>query len=167
MVVNTLTDKVIDSIAVGNEPESMVLDRTGILWVLCNGGYTRENFAKLDEINIATNLVINEFTFPTKQASPSCLKIDSYGQTLFFLENGVKVMDINLGKLPPTALIADPNGSFYKIAINAANGDIFVTDAVDYVQNGYLLRYKNDGSLLSKDNAGIIPGAMCFRLRVK
>lgn len=166
MVINSLTDRLSDSITVGNEPESMVIDRYRDLWVLCNGGWTRENFAKLVQINTSTDNVLAEYVFPNKQASPTCLKIDGMGQTLFYLENGIKVMDIGLGKLPPTALIADPGASFYKLAINRNNGDIIVTDAVDYTQRGYVNIYKSDGTLISQEKAGIIPGSMCFNLSI-
>jgi YVTN family beta-propeller protein len=166
MVINTLTDHVSDSIQVANEPESMVLDKNNALWVLCNGGWARENFAKLVQINTSTDKVQTEYTFPTKLASPTCLRIDSKAQTLYYLDNGVKVMDINLGKLPVTALIADPGASFYKMAINPGNGDIIVTDAVDFTQRGYVNIYKQDGSLISQEKAGIIPGSMCFKLRL-
>ena len=166
MVINALTDQVSDSIVVGNEPESMVFDKNNTLWVLCNGGWTRENFAKLIQINTTTDKVQTEYTFPNKLASPTCLKIDGPGETLYYLDNGIKVMDIALGKLPVTALIADPGSSFYKLAINPANGDILVTDAVDYTQRGYVSIYKLDGSLISQEKAGIIPGNMCFKLRL-
>jgi YVTN family beta-propeller protein len=166
MVINTLTDRVSDSIPVGNEPESMVLDKNRTLWVLCNGGWARENFAKLVQINTSTDKVLTEYTFPSKQASPTCLKIDAMGQTLFYLENGIKVMDIGSGKLPPTALIADPGASFYKLAINPGNGDIIVTDAVDYTRRGYVNIYKKDGTLITQEEAGIIPGSVCFKLRL-
>ena len=48
-------------------------------------------------------------------------------------------MDINLGKLPATPLIPETGATFYKLAVNPSNGDIFVTDAVDYAQPGYVL----------------------------
>jgi YVTN family beta-propeller protein len=166
MVINTLTNKVVDSIQVGYEPESMVFDRNLFLWVLCSGTYAGTDFAKLDQIDIFTNKVVKEYTFPTIQASPSCLKIDALGATMYYLDNGVKAMEINLGKLPLSALIADPNSSFYKIGINPVNGDIFVTDAVDYSSQGYVLVHKSDGTLISKEKADIIPAAMCFKLRV-
>jgi YVTN family beta-propeller protein len=51
MVVNTVTDKVTDSIKVGMEPESMVIDKNNTLWVLCNGGWMRSYFAELIGIN--------------------------------------------------------------------------------------------------------------------
>ena len=162
MVVNTLNDKIIDSIKVGNEPESMVLDRSGALWVLCNGGWSRENYAKLVQINTNTNVIAAEFTFPTKLESPSCLKIDAIGQTLYFIDNGVRKMDIYAGKLPETAFISEAGRSFYKIEINPSNDDIFITDAGDYMQQGYVLLYRNDGSLISNQRAGIIPGSISF-----
>lgn len=165
MVINTLNNNVVDSIEVGYEPESMVIDRTGTLWVLCDGGWSGDNFAKLVEISIFTDEVEKEYVFPTLEAFPSCLKINSFGQTLYYLDNGVRVMDINAEKLPASTFISDDGASFYKIAINPSNGDIFVTDAVDYTQQGYLLLYKNDGTLVSKERADIIPGSMYFKLR--
>lgn len=166
MVINTLNNKVIDSIAVGNEPESMAFDKNGLLWVLCNGGWKRENFAELDAIDITTDRVSKNYVFSTKEESPTCLKIDPFGQTLYYLDNGVRKMDINLGELPPTAIIPQDGASFYKIAINPGNGNIFVTDAVDYSQPGFVLIYKNDGTFVAKVKAEIIPSSMAFRLIV-
>jgi YVTN family beta-propeller protein len=167
MVVNTVNNKVTDSIEVGIEPESMAFDKYGMLWVLCNGGWKRENYAKLVEINISTNTVEKTLVFPTKEESPSCLKIDGTGQTLYYLDNGVRQMDITATELPSASFIVQEAGEyFYKIGINPLNNDIFVTDAVDYTQQGYVLLYSKSGTLTSKLRAGIIPGAMCFKLSV-
>jgi DNA-binding beta-propeller fold protein YncE len=165
MVVNTDNDKVLDSIEVGIEPESMTFDRYGMLWVLCNGGFARQNYAELVEINTSTNSVENTLVFPTKDASPTSLKIDGNGQTLYYLDNGVRKMDIGATDLPATPLITPQSGQyFYKIGINPYNNDIFVTDAVDFAQQGYLLLFSSDGKLVSSQKAGIIPGSMCFKL---
>jgi DNA-binding beta-propeller fold protein YncE len=165
MVVNTTNDRLVDSIEVGNEPESMVFDRYGMLWVLCNGGWMRQYYAKLVEINPSVNKVVKTFTFPTKEESPTCLKIDGLGQTLYYLDDGVRQMDINSTSLPATTFIIQESGeSFYKLGINPVNSDIFVTDAVDNTQRGYVLIFKNDGSFVTKQQAGIIPGSMFFKL---
>ncbi len=165
MVINTLIDKVSDSIEVGIEPESMVIDRYQKLWVLCNGGWTRQNFAELDVINTLNDQVEKNYIFPSKEDSPTCLRIDGFGQTLYYLENGLRQMDINSLELPTTTFITESGSQFYKMAVNPANGDIFITDAVDFIQNGFLLHYKYDGSFISKYAAGIIPGSMCFNQR--
>lgn len=76
-------------------------------------------------------------------------------------------MDINSDKLPVIPIIQPGAGEyFYKIAINPINSDIFVTDAADFVQQGYVLLYKNDGAFVSKQKADINPASMCFRLRI-
>lgn len=165
MVVNTDNDKVVDSIEVGIEPESMTFDRYGMLWVLCNGGWARQNYAELVEINTNTNYVEKTLVFPTKDASPSCLKIDGNGQTLYYIDNGVRKMDIGASEIPSATFITPESGQyFYKIGINPLNNDIFVTDAVDFAQQGYLLLYSSDGKLVSTQKAGIIPGSMYFKL---
>jgi DNA-binding beta-propeller fold protein YncE len=167
MVVNTVNDQVVDSIEVGTEPESMVIDRNAKLWVLCNGGWTRQNYAELDVINIGTDYVEKKYVFSTKEASPSCLKIDGIGQTIYYLDNGVRQMDISSTELPPTPLLVPKSGEyFYKIGINPVNNDILVTDAVDFMQQGYVLLYASNGTFISKLMAGIIPGSMCFKLRI-
>ncbi len=164
MVVDVFIDKVTDSISVGPEPESMVIDRYQKLWVLCNGGWQRQNFAELDRIDVSSGIVEEKFKFPTIEASPTCLQIDGYGLNLFYLEGGVRHMEVNASGLPGSILIAESGSHFYKLAVNPANSDLFITDPVDYQQNGYLFCYKNDGTFVSKTTAGIIPGAMCFRL---
>lgn len=167
MVISTLTDVVIDSIDVGVEPESMVRDKYGMIWVLCNGGWARQNFAQLVQLSNVTNKVVQKFTFPSKDDSPSCLNIDGTGTTLYYLDSGVKQMELSAAGLPATHLVEQKAGQyFYKIAVNPINGDVFVTDAVDFSQSGYVSLYSNKGTLISKNMAGIIPAAMCFKLRI-
>ncbi len=163
MVINIATDKVTDSIQVGTEPESMVLDKNGMLWVLCNGGWMRTTPAEMNVINTSTNKVEKEIVFADKQASPSCLNIDRNGETIYYLDGGVRKMNVNSSSLPSSPLIAESDHYFYKLGINPSNTDIFVTDAADYQQKGLVLRYKSDGSLLSTLTADIIPGLMCFK----
>jgi hypothetical protein len=166
-VVSTLTNKIVNTITVGSEPESMVIDRNNRLWVLCPGGWQRSTFAELDVINIKTGIVENKYLFPALQNSPSCLKIDAIGQTLYYIDKGVWKMDINAASLPQQPLIVESgNAYFYKIAVNPVNSDILVTDAGDFTHNGYLSVYKNDGTPFYRNTAGIIPGSMAFHLSI-
>jgi hypothetical protein len=165
MVVNTLTDKVVDSIEVSREPESMAIDNQRRLWVLCNGGWDRQTAAELYVIDLATHKFQKKFTFSSKLSSPMCLQIDGVGQKLYYIDKGVKLMDINAASLPVAPFITEePGASFYKIGVNPDNSDIFISDAGDYSKPGNLLIYKNDGNFISKNKAGIIPGSMCFKL---
>jgi DNA-binding beta-propeller fold protein YncE len=167
MVIGMSNDKVIDSIQVGAEPESMVVDRNARLWVLCNGGYARKNNAELYEINTLDTRIVEKFVFPTIDASPTGLCIDGFGTTLYFIDNGIRQMDIGSPSLPTDHVIEQKIGQyFYKLAINPLNGDILVTDALDFAQLGYLYIYTYKGEFVTMQKAGIIPGSMCFNLVV-
>ena len=162
MVINTTTDEVSDSIEVGREPESIVIDREYRLWVLCTGGWQKLYPAELYCIDAFTDRIDRKLVFDA-DASPSCLRIDGLGQNLYYLDKGVRQMDISSLTLPSTALIQE-SGIFYKIGINPSNSDIFVSNAGDYVHNGLLQIYKNNGTLVSKEEAGIIPGTIDFNI---
>jgi len=43
------------------------------------------------------------------------------------------------------------------------NSEVYVADAIDYVQDGVILRYSPEGELLDEFYVGIIPGAFCWR----
>lgn len=163
-VINTMLDKVIDSITVGLEPESLVLDRYYRLWALCTGGWQKTQKAELDLINTGSDRIEQRFVFSTLQDSPSCLAIDGLGEFIYYLNKGVWKMDINSPSLPDKPFIPESGQMFYKLAVNPANGDILITDVVDYVQNGYLLVHRNDGTLGSKHRVGVIPGGICFSI---
>ncbi|MFO7620509.1 MAG: hypothetical protein R6W81_04500 [Bacteroidales bacterium] len=164
MVINTPDNSVADSIIVGSEPESMVVDRNNTLWVLCNGGWARENFAELVAIGTQTGEIVKRFVFPEITDSPTCLKINKSGDSLYYLHKGVRRMSITDPELPDHIFIPETGRLFYKLGVFPDNGDIFVTDVVDYQSKGYILRYKNDGSLISVMASDIIPGAMCYKV---
>lgn len=163
MVIDIPTNKVIDSIEVGVEPESMVLDKNSMLWVLCNGGWERANFAELDKINTTTNEIERKIVFPSKQTSPTCLQINGTGDILYYLENGVNQINTVYPIIPVSPIIPQGEHLFYKMGIDPTYNYIFVTDAVDYKKSGYVLVYKADGTNFSTNTAGIIPGMLCFK----
>jgi hypothetical protein len=53
------------------------------------------------------------------------------------------------------------NGSIFN-SLEVTNHKVFVTDAIDYQQNGDVLIYSTSGQLLRSLKAGIIPSAFCF-----
>ena len=69
---------------------------------------------------------------------------------MYYLESGVRRISINAQELPSTPLITENDHFFYKIGIDPVNSDIFITDAVDYQQKGFVLHYKHDGTFLSQ-----------------
>jgi len=163
MVIDTSDDTVIDSIKVGHEPESMVIDRNGNLWVLCSGSYTGDFYPELILINTVTDRIEKKFQFGSKLMYPTCLKIDGEGDTLYYIEKSIRKMSIFSDKLPVEPFIGSANRNFYKIHIEPGSGRIFATNAVDYQQRGFLLIFNRNGTVADSVRAGIIPGFMCYK----
>ncbi len=160
-IIDPVTDMVINSINVVLEPESMVPDKNGLLWVLCSGGYMKEETPALIALDTETDMIAFSIAFPSS-SYPSSLSINKGGDTLYYLDGDVFRMSISDRELPQLPFIRSEGRLFYKVEAGAGNGEIFVTDARDYQHNGYLLKYSTSGELLDIEEAGIIPGAMTF-----
>jgi YVTN family beta-propeller protein len=162
LVIDTNTDALIDSIKVGVEPNSMVVDKDNNLWVLCSGGYDNEEVPSLWKINPQAKSVIKKYEFDDIASSPSSLVINGMGDELFYLNNGVYGMSVSDGALPENPVIAMDGKYFYALGIDPQNSDIYVSDALDYTKNGLVYHYDHTGSLLDSLEVGIIPGAFGF-----
>jgi hypothetical protein len=141
----------------------MVLDKNNVLWVLCNGGWMRENYAYLFAINTSSNTVINSYKFPSITDSPSNLACNGSRDSIFWLKGDVFAMNIESTSLPDEPLIHSDANYFYKLAVNPFKGEIIVTDAGDYSGNGKLHFYSRTGDFIKSVSAGIIPGNLYFR----
>lgn len=59
--------------------------------------------------------------------------------------------------------IEDNGTIYYGLTVNPVNSDVYVADAIDYVQSGIVYRYSSDGALLDNFRVGITPGAFCWK----
>ena len=163
LVIDSRTDQVVDSIKTNKEPIGMVMDKKDKIWVLCTGGYDHFEPPTLLRIDPSLHVVDKTFTFPSSDATPSRLCINSTRDTLYFLNNGVYQMPVSSAAIPSSPFIPANQHLFYGLGILPTNGNIFVSDAKDYVQNGAVYQYDQlTGSLLKTLPAGRIPGSFCF-----
>ncbi len=88
LVIDSETDRVIDSVKVPLQPNSMVADRFNKLWVLCDGGFegnpAGHEVPALVRIDPATLEIETRFEF-SPDDQPTELKINGTGDTLYFL----------------------------------------------------------------------------------
>lgn len=160
-VTDLATEEVIKTITVGLEPESMVVDRNGKLWVLCTGGWQGEEIPRIVRINPSTLEKEAEISFRTVNDNPSSLTCNAAGDTLYYLDEGVRKMPVTASTLPSDPFIPAGNRLFYRL-MSCPGGKVAVTDAIDYQQKGDLLIYSSTGELLDSGQAGIIPGFMLY-----
>ncbi len=158
--LNTSTDQIFDTLSFSSEmPSGMVIDTNGKLWILFSGG-TTNNIPSLYRVNLLTRSIErNIMMFPN--SNPKCL-ISPNGKNLYFLHNGVKKISITDTIIPSSTVIPENNRLFYALQIDSISGDIYVSDAKDYVQQGQILRYNTQYQLIDSFTTGIIPGYMVF-----
>jgi len=162
VVIDATDDQVIDSVIVGKEPNSMVLDGGGKLWVLCSGGFAAEEKPSLWCINPINHEIISSFTFPDINSSPTSLCANGSGDTLYFLDQGIFRLAIDSQQLPDEPVITEDEHLFYSLAVDPGTSIIYTSDAIDYQQRGLILRYRQDGSFIDSFRAGVIPGRFVF-----
>jgi len=159
-VIETATDQKIDSIWVGYGSCSIVKDQNEKLWVAYTGKQSLGQYPGIARINTITNTVELNMLFSTYTDSPWRLKTD--GNNIFYLNNGVHKFNITSTTLPNTPIIAQGNRNFYGLGVDPTTNEIYVADAIDYVQKGKILRHDANGILSSSFNVGIIPNEFYF-----
>lgn len=165
LVIDTDKDLVTAEITTGDQPCGMVSDRYNKIWVLCQSqaGNSPNSIAMLQRIDPLTLKVDKSFSFPS-QAKPVKLNIDNSGDNLFYLlGNEVRRMSVDAGNLPDKPIITLNSKILYGLGIDPVNGNIYVSDALDYQQPGVVYRYSASGNLLDSFKVGIIPGRFCFK----
>ncbi|MBR6437809.1 MAG: YncE family protein [Bacteroidales bacterium] len=166
-VIDCERDTIVATIEVAQEPNAMVVDKNDHIWVSCSGSYNNVQDPALICIDPATRTVIKRFNFTPGADYPSGLAIDGTGENVFFMNGGygtlnVYKMSVDANEFPANPFISANGKLFYNLKVNPDNGDIYITDAKDYVSNGDLLRYSADGTLLATATLGIIPSYMLF-----
>ena len=171
--VDVVTDKLVDEMDVAAEPHSIVLDKNNNIWVLCSGGYMPPCEPALFCINPKTREILKRFDFGEGDY-PYSMDIDKAGENLYILNGVLGTLDLYKMSVDdetlPTIPLVDsqqPTANsqsmvFTKVAVSPYNGDIYLTDVKNYVQNGDVLRYDSDGNFVTKFETGIVPGAMMF-----
>ncbi len=135
----------------------MVLDRNQTIWVAAGGLLQDSVKGALYHIDPETRTLIGQVNFPEGQY-PSELSINGDGNRLYYINEGVFVFSIESTELPVDPVISEDGELFYGLGIDPEAEDIYVADAIDFVQRGLILRYASDGNLIDEFRTGIIPG---------
>jgi YVTN family beta-propeller protein len=172
-VIDMFADTVVATLQVGVNPNSIVTDKYGKIWVLCGGstgpdyiGGTSDDIAgSLWSIN--PNTYVIEEQFMMNQADhPVKLQIYSERTMLAYLlgtdcyTGQVIKMAITAGSLNNTPVI---NKTFYGLGINETTEDIYGGYNTGFSTNGYVFRYTNGGALIDSMEVGIAPNGFAFK----
>lgn len=172
-VVDIATMTQIRKIPVGINLHRVRADRYGKLWVSSRGDYK----------SVPSRLFVLEKDKHTGRMEVSdtldipCSEMEICGDSLYLYsvawndasqENNVTygIVDVRTGEVVSDSFIKDGTEADieipYGLKVNPENGDIYVTDAKNYVSSGNLLCYGRDGKLKWKVRTGDIPAHMAF-----
>lgn len=172
-VIDIATMTQIRKIPVGINLHRVRADRYGKLWVSSRGDYK----------SVPSRLFVLEKDQRTGRMEVSdtldipCSEMEICGDSLYLYsvawsdisqENRVTygIVDVRTGRLVSDNFITDGTETDievpYGLKVNPQNGDIYVTDAKNYVSSGNLLCYGRDGRLKWKVRTGDIPAHMAF-----
>jgi len=169
LVIDTETDRVVDSIGVIKQPNSMVMDKQHALWVLSDGGWMGSPYGYetpgLVRVDADSHEVETILRFEDGER-PTALRANEAGDTLYFINRHVYRMVANPAE-EPALFINSPYedtfwGGFYGLEVDPVTSEVYVTDAIDFSQPGVVYRYSPTGQPLDTIRAGVNPGAICF-----
>ena len=164
--IDTTTDKVVAELEVGIQPTSLVVDCYGKLWSITDGGYEDSPYGfeapSLYRIDAETFTIEKQFRF-AKGDAPSEVQLNGRGDKLYWINTDVWAMDVTADRIPVKPFIPYSDTLYYGLTIDPRSGEVYVADAIDYVQAGKIYRYSEQGERLDEFYAGITPGAFCWK----
>ena len=164
--IDTETDRVVDELIVGIQPTSLVMDKNHKLWTVIDGGYEGSPYGhevpSLYRIDAEKFQVERQFKFNFGDA-PSEVQLNAVRDKLYWLNDDVWEMDVEAEELPTRPFLPYQGTLYYGLSICPHTGDVYVADAIDYVQQGMVYRYSGDGEPIDSFYVGIIPGSFCWK----
>lgn len=156
-VVDTATDTVRDSIEVAYGSGAIGRDAAGKVWVYCAGDLTGERDGGLYRINPAAQAVEQSFPLSSDLGLYPRLAFDAEGDTLFYLQDGLRVLPVGATQLPVEPLIPATGHNWYGVGYDAVADQLWLCDARDFQRRGEVVQYDRLGNMLGRYEAGVIP----------
>lgn len=169
LILDPEKDEVKTKILVGKQPTALSLDANGYVWVLSTGGYPGSPHGyeppSIRRIDPRTREILDKYSFKLgRQISAMTTSPD--GRLLYYLYHGdIYVIDTANPTLPTAPLVRTISTSStrpYGLSVDPRRGDLYLLDAIDYVQAGRVYRYTSAGRPIDTLTVGIIPNALCF-----
>lgn len=165
--IDSETDSIVAQLTIGIQPRSIVIDKNQKLWVITDGGYSDSPYGSetpaLFRIDAQSFAVEKKFLLSSSGDAPSCLQLNVSADTLYWINRHIWRMDINTDALPVAPFLKSDNSRFYALSVSPHNSELYVADAIDYQQQGVIMRYSSQAFMLDKFYVGITPGAFCWK----
>lgn len=164
--IDPATDRIVGSVTTPIQPKAMTVDADGNVWAVTDGGYYGSPYGydnpTLIRLNTSTFAIDRTFKMDLG-ANITTICTDGQRRQLYWICNDVYTMSISSTEFPTEPIISANGNWLNGMTVDPMRGDIYVADALDYMQPGRLLRYKSDGTLITTVPTGVIPGGFCWK----
>lgn len=165
-VIDTQTDAVKTTLAVGHGPVDLTVDQANRVWVVCNGliAYD-ENYNRAPEDDLPGSVhVINGETAALAGViqtggHPSDLALNEQSGQGYLLNDGIWIIDLNRMDMETTPL---STRDFNAIAYSPYSNLIYAGQSRGFTQRGQAIRYEPEGTAVDSFTVGIAPREFKF-----
>lgn len=154
----------IKSIAVGQDPESINLVDSTKLCVLSTGGWDRNDrsLASIYSINPYNFRANRLYQFSNIENSPTRLRYHAGNKKLYFINQGLYQINIELNSKPLLVLGQQSGELLYGLSIENQIGNLYLTNAKNYVDNGTVTVLNPTHENLNSHKVGVLPNQVLF-----
>jgi len=163
-VIDIASFSEVKRITVGLNPGKIKSDIYGYVYVASRGDYKTVD-GVWQRIDTNTDQVVNTYDL-------SVTNFDFYGDRAYLYsynstnkESWIKVFDLNAKRVIKESFITDGTKltTPYGINVNAENGDVYITDAGNYISLGDVCCFGQDGVLKYRiSNVGVSPNSVLY-----
>lgn len=156
-IIDLTTDQEIDRITVGMNPGSITVDQSGEVYVVTRGNYSNVP-SRMNRIDANTHAVLEQFPFDaggiTRMGQNILITYYDYNTqqaTVALFDASTELM-INANYLDLSSVTTP-----YRVQYSSGNNRIYVMDAMNYVNAGYVREFNASGSLVKSHQVGLNP----------
>lgn len=155
-VIDLTLNSEITRITVGNNPGGVIADAQGDIYVIARGNYGSIP-SRMKRINTTTDQLVESFSFDVNGFAAFGSKM------LVYSSNQIHAFDPVLEAIESSNFV-DLTGvtTLYGVAYNDKDSYIYVTDAMNYTNTGYVRKYTTSGSFVTSYHVGLNPSKILF-----
>lgn len=173
LVIDTDTDQWVETIEVPVQPQSMVVDANDKIWVITDGGFPGSPFGyeapALIRIDAHERKTEKMYQFDLNDHAMS-LAINKTKDTLYFINRHVYRHPVGSDDFPEifiqSPFPAGNYGGFRSLGVDPGSSEIYVGNAIDFVQRGIVYRFSPQAQPIDTLRVGITPVNFAFKVTI-
>ncbi len=147
-----------DTLLVNKGASSLVKDNDNNVWLLCYGDFYQSGEAGIFKINTQSHTI--EKTIAIAEGFPSELVYSSRNNALFYLNTDLFKLELDADTEPVNPYIKASGRTIYGVTVDEPRNELYLADAINFVERGFVYRYTMSGVVIDTIPAGIVPNAV-------